>query len=250
MRVLIVEDEYLLAEELEEHLVNLDNRITVLGKLGSIEETVAWLIENSCDLLFLDIQLNDGLSFSIFEKVDVNCPVIFTTAYDEYAIKAFDVNSIAYLLKPIDEEDLEKALTKYEMLQKRSNNDSLEHLLRYIQKEKMEYLERITLSLGKIQKPVKVTEIAYFMAEGRLVFAITKDEKRYFYEKTLYQLEEELNPKYFFRANRSFIINYDSVMEVVAHTKGRVLLKLNPATKEKVMVSKERTKELNQWLRQ
>jgi len=113
MNVLIVEDEQLLATELAERLANIDSEINIVGQTDSISSTVAWLQQNDCDLIFLDVHLNDGISFSIFDKIKVKCPVIFTTAYDQYAIKAFEVNSIAYLLKPIDEADLEKALNKY-----------------------------------------------------------------------------------------------------------------------------------------
>lgn len=246
MRVLIVEDEKLLAEELEEQLITIDKRIVVTGKLGSVQEAVEWFKSNCCDLLFLDIHLNDGLSFSIFEKVDVSCPVIFTTAYDEYAIKAFDVNSIAYLLKPIDNDDLQKALQKYDNLHLQQN--SLQKLLNYINEKDKSYLKRITLKLGKIEKPLEVDKVAYFMAEDRFVFAVTKEGKRYFYEEALYELEKKLNSKDFFRVNRTFIINYKSVDEVIAYTKGRVLLKLKPKPTQEVVVSSEKAKDLRRWL--
>lgn len=246
-RVLIVEDEVLLAEELAERLVAIDSQIVIVGMLSSIEETVLWFRKNSCDLLFLDIHLNDGLSFSIFDKVDILSPIIFTTAYDEYAIKAFDVNSIAYLLKPIDDVDLQKALQKHSTLQG-LQQENIKQLLRYIQKDKSEYLERITLTLGKVQKPVTIAEIAYFMAEDRFVFAVTKSNKRYFYESTLYDLESQLNPKYFLRVNRTFIVNYESIYELTTHTKGRIILKLHPEPEQKVIVSNKKAKILKQWL--
>lgn len=250
MRVLIIEDEFLLAEELAERLVEIDDKITIVGKLSSIAEAVAWFATNSCDLLFLDIHLNDGLSFSIFEKIELNCPVIFTTAYDEYAIKAFDVNSIAYLLKPIADEDLQRALQKYGHLQIERQDDALQNLLTYIAKQEHTYIERLMVTIGKVQKPITVNEVAYFMAEDRFVFAITKEGKKYFYQMPLYQLEEELNPKDFLRVNRGFIVSYESIDEILTHTKGRVLLKLKPATKQEVVVSSEKAKELKEWLSQ
>lgn len=248
-RVLIVEDEILLAEELAERLIAIDNQITIIGVLSSIEEAVAWFQQNSCDLLFLDIHLNDGLSFSIFDRVDIPSPVIFTTAYDEYAIKAFDVNSIAYLLKPIDDADLQKALQKYSTLQG-GQQERMKQLIQYIRGEESEYLERITLTLGKIQKPITIGEIAYFMAEDRFVFAVTKSNKRYFYESTLYDLEPQLNPKYFLRVNRTFIVNYASIDELIMHTKGRIILKLHPEPEQKVIVSNRKAKILKEWLSQ
>lgn len=249
MRVLIVEDEVLLAEELAERLVEINSNISVEARLGSVKEAVEWLSNNRCDLLFLDIHLNDGLSFSIFDSITPSFPVIFTTAYDEYAIQAFDINSIAYLLKPIDDADLEKALEKYQMLQKLQGAD-VEKFLKYIGDSGEKYLDRLTLSLGKIEKPFNVSEIAYFYAEDRFVFAVTKEGKKFFCDKPLYQLEEELNPKIFIRVNRSFIVSYESVSELVSFTKGRVLLNLVPVANQEVVVSSEKAKELRGWLEQ
>ncbi len=245
-KVLIVEDEYLLADELEERLVELDPNIQICGKLESIKETVAWLKNNVCDLLFLDIHLNDGLSFSIFEQVEINCPIIFITAYDEYAIKAFDVNSIAYLLKPFGDEDLRNALQKHKTWEEQHFN--IQELLHYTASSP--YIERITLSIGNIQKPFLVNEVAYFMAEDRFVFAISFEGKRYFYKKALYQLEKELNPKDFFRVNRTFILNYKSIIEFTPYSKGRLILQVHPKAEKQIIVSSENTKKLRKWLTQ
>ncbi len=247
MNILIVEDEFLLANELAERIMQIVPNANILDKLGSVEEAVKWFSKYTCDLLFLDIHLNDGLSFSIFQKVDVHCPVIFTTAYDEYAIKAFEVNSIAYLLKPISDNELKKALGKFAKITAQKNED-IKNLLRYLKKTEDVYLERITLTLGKKQKPMKVIDIAYFMADDKYVFAITKKGEKFFYESTLYYLEEKLNPRFFFRVNRRYIINYDSVLELLGYSKGRILIKLIPKTEEEVIVSREKSKKLKEWL--
>ncbi len=181
MNILIVEDEFLLANELAERIVQLVPEANIMAKLGSVEETVEWFAEHTCDLLFLDIHLNDGLSFSIFQNIEVHCPVIFTTAYDEYAIKAFEVNSIAYLLKPINDNELKKALGKFAKITAQKNED-IKKMSQYLNKIENVYLERITLTLGKKQKPMKVIDIAYFMADDKYVFAITKKGEKFFYE--------------------------------------------------------------------
>lgn len=250
MRVLIVEDEMLLAEELAETLLSFDFNIEIVGKLQSVSEAVAWLHTHTCDLLFLDIHLNDGLSFSIFSKVEVTCPIIFTTAYDQYAIQAFDVNSIAYLLKPIEEEDLKKALKKYKEFVL-PGNDDIQKLLNYISNEKSlekQYKERLMLSMGKKQIPVNVKEIAYFRADDRYVFAMTTDGQEYFCDVTLTRLVEILNPRYFFRINRRFIVNYASVSELNAYSKGRIAVKLSPEVKELIIISANKATEFKQWL--
>lgn len=250
MKILIVEDEKLLADELSEMLSILNPDIEVLGKLQSVSETVSWLQENSCDLIFLDIHLSDGLSFSIFNQVPINCPVIFTTAYDEYAIQAFDVNSIAYLLKPIEKEHLQKALDKYDRLTE-SNADDIHRLLTLMESKEnaqKRYKNRIMLNIGKIQKPVKVEDIAYFRADDRYLFATTKNGEEYFYDSTLTKLTKVLDPKFFFRVNRSFFINYKSVVELNSYSKGRVVVKLTPKSNDLIVVSAKKTKEFKEWL--
>lgn len=250
MNVLIVEDEQLLAMELEERLVHLDNDIKIVGQTSSVESTVEWLQHNSCDLMFLDIHLSDGSSFSIFEKIKVKCPVIFTTAYDKYAIRAFEVNSIGYLLKPIDEKDLEKALTKYKEIRGIFRSD-FEHLLDYLGKSspsQKNFISRIMLSSSKAQVPTNVEDIAYFMAEGRYLFAVTKSGGKYFCESTLYKLEEELDNREFFRLNRRFIVNFNSIAYFTPYSKSRIKVQLNPESDEEIIISSEKVKEFKEWL--
>jgi two-component system, LytTR family, response regulator LytT len=250
MNILIVEDEQLLATELAERLANIDSEINIVGQTDSISSTVAWLQQNDCDLIFLDVHLNDGISFSIFDKIKVKCPVIFTTAYDQYAIKAFEVNSIAYLLKPIDEADLKKALNKYKEIRSMFRAD-FESLLSYLGKSQTEsknFISRIMLSSGNAQMPMNVDNIAYFMADGRYLFAVSMAGDKYFCESTLYKLEQELDNREFFRLNRRFIVNFASVDSFTPYSKSRVKVKLNPQPDEDIIISSEKVKEFKQWL--
>lgn len=250
MNILIVEDEQLLAMELAEKLLELDDTIKIVGQLHSISSTIEWLQQNKCDLIFLDIHLSDGSSFAIFEKIKVECPVIFTTAYDQYAIRAFQVNSIGYILKPIREDDLQQALDKYKKLRTMFSPD-LNNLLKYLSKEispQKKFLDRIILNSGKTQVPININDIAYFMAEGRYLFAITKNGKKYFYDNTLYKLEEELDDHQFFRLNRRFIVNFTNVISFTSYSKNRVKVKLSPEPEEEIIVSSEKIKAFKQWL--
>lgn len=250
MNVIIIEDEYLLADELEEKLNAVGRGIKVLAKLESIAQSIDWLSVNTCDLIFLDVHLSDGLSFSIFDSIDINIPIIFTTAYNQYAIKAFDLNSIAYLLKPIDEKALLKALDKYEAL-KSEHRDNIDKLLSYIgnkRAEEKKYRERFVLTMGKVQKPVSADEIAYFMADDKYLFAFTFSGEKFFCDSTLTRLEEELNPKDFFRVNRSYFVNIKSVNELIPYSKSRTKVRLKPETEDDVITSSAKTKEFKEWL--
>ncbi len=248
MTVLIIEDEPLLAEELQRNLYVVDPTIEVIKILGSVKEGVQWLTDNSCDLIFSDIELSDGMSFSIFSQVETDIPIIFATAFDQYAVKAFELNSIGYLLKPIDIKQLDKALKKFKKQPLKS--DDLSRLLNQIEEFRTEnkYLKRVILSLGNIQKPVSTSEIACFMADDRYLFAITSDGKRYYYDSTLTKLEEELDPDVFFRANRKFFVNKDFVNEIVAISKSRLSLKLSVDTTEEIVVSYSKNNEFRQWV--
>lgn len=250
MRVLIVEDEYLLALELADRLASLDKEIEIAGRTDSILSTVEWLQHHECDLIFLDVHLSDGLSFSIFDRVEVKCPVIFTTAYDHYAIKAFEVNSIGYLLKPIDEEDLRKALLKYKQMRSLFRAD-LDNLLNYLGKpatEEKAPISRIMLSTGKAQMAMNVDEIAYFLANGRYLYAVDRKGDKYFCDGTLYKLEEELDTRMFFRLNRKYIVNFSSVAYFTHYSKSRVKVKLIPQAEEEIIVSADKVKEFKKWL--
>ena len=247
MNILIIEDEYLLADELEEILLNIDPSHKVLAKLQSIEEAVEWINSNECDLIFMDIQLSDGLSFSIFDKVQVHNPVIFTTAFDQYAIEAFNVNGISYILKPIDEAEVVKALEKYELLKQSYLNNSQNFSADY-SKNESNYKEQLVLTLGPIKKIVDMKSIVYFQADDRYVFACIKTGKRMFSNYTLRDLETILDPHLFFRINRTFIINKGFVKEWISYTKGRIKIVLDIEDSTEFIVSRGRISEFKLWI--
>ena len=247
MHIVIIEDEYLLADELEEKLIQIEPSFTVVAKLQSIEDAVEWFANHTCDLIFMDIQLSDGLSFSIFDKVPIPCPVIFTTAYDQYAIQAFDVNSIAYILKPIEDAEIRKALHKYEAL-RHSYTKNLRKLISEYTAEKSAYKEQLILTQGTVRKIVQTKDIACFQADDRYVFAVTTQAQRFFCSSTLRELEETLNPRFFFRINRTFIINRENIKEWTSHAKGKIKIIPRYATSGDLIVSRARITAFRSWL--
>jgi DNA-binding LytR/AlgR family response regulator len=249
MNVLIIEDEIFAAEKLADMLHEIDPKINVLAKMGSITESVKWLMQNNADLIFLDIQLSDGISFSIFEQVTVNTPVIFTTAYDQYAIKAFQLNSIAYLLKPIRTADLAESLKKYKSLKSAFHID-FETLLTNIQGKEPAYKKRFLIQIGEKIRKVEVTETAYFYSLDKGIYLHTFEGKSYPVEFTLDKLETLLNPSSFFRINRKFLVNMDSISKMVAYSRGRVKLELKPKPEDDfdTIVSIDRSLDFKKWL--
>lgn len=249
MRVLIVEDERLLADELEDMLHEVDTGIEVVAKLDSVAASVEWLGHNSCDLIFLDVQLSDGLSFAIFDEVTVSTPIVFTTAFDSYSLKAFELNSVSYLLKPIEFDKLEKAILKYRSV--KAPAVPVELLMEYLRKKEpseRSYKRRFILTMGAIQRPVEADAIAYFMADNKHLFAYTTDGKKYFYDSTLARLEEELDPKQFFRINRKYYTHINSVRELLPYSKSRIKVRLKPETEEDVIISHAKANDFKQWL--
>ncbi len=251
MEVIIIEDEMLLAEELQQELAGIDPSIRVVQQLSNVADSVAWLSRNRCDLIFSDIELTDGLSFSIFKALDITIPVVFTTAYNQYAIKAFETNSIGYLLKPVDRNDLEKVLEKFRLHQ--LNTPMLKQLINQLTGRQpvapvSRYLSRLILTLGNIQKPVSVDEIVYFMADDRYLFAITQGGKKYYYDATLAQLENELNPDLFFRANRRYYVNKHFVNEIKTISRSRLVIKMTEEVSDEIVVSYSRSKEFKEWI--
>jgi two-component system, LytTR family, response regulator LytT len=249
MKVLIVEDESLAADKLERMLARIDPGIEVLAKPGSIREAVKWLSGNTADLIFLDIRLSDGISFSIFDEVNVQTPVIFTTAYDQYAIRAFQVNSIAYLLKPIRPADLEQALKKFGQLKSAYSID-FDTLLAQIRGEKPEYKMRFLVQIGEKIRKVEVPDIAYFFVLERGVFIKTFPGASLPVDYTLDGLSELLDPAVFFRINRKYLINMASITGMVAWSRGRVKLELQPKPHDEfdAVVSIDRAADFRKWM--
>jgi len=249
MNVLIVEDEALAADRLEKILKEITPEITVLAKLGSIKESVKWLMLNSADLIFLDIQLSDGLSFSIFDQVPVQTPVIFTTAYDQYAIKAFQLNSVSYLLKPIRKNDLAESLQKYKSLKAAFSID-FEGLLSAIQGRKSEFRKRFLIQVADKFRKVEIEEIAYFYTTDGIVFLKTFDGFSYPADTSLDNLESTVDPAQFYRINRKYFVSMKSISQMFAWSRSRIKLVLKPLVDDdnETIVSIDRSNEFKKWL--
>jgi len=249
MDVLIIEDEEIAAERLENMLSDIDPKVNVLAKPGSVKEAVSWLRVHTADLIFVDIQLSDGLSFAIFDEIPVSTPLIFTTAYDQYAIQAFKHNSISYLLKPIRKKELAASLGKFRRLKTAFGIDFGE--LRSVYEDgKKEYKKRFLVSIGEKLKKVEVKKIAYFYAMEKSVFFKTFDNKTLSVDQSLDALEEELDPDQFFRINRKYIVNLDSIEEMVLWSRSRIKLFLTPEVAKEVdtVVSISRSSDFKKWM--
>lgn len=256
MQIVIVEDEMLAAERLADLIGQYAGHFQILAILDSVEGAIAWFRKNKTpDLAFFDIQLADGLSFEIFEKIIIPCPVIFTTAYDDYALRAFKVNSIDYLLKPIDLDELSKAIQQYEQL-KTSFSQSTPLIQPETVKAAIEMLQRkhksrFMVKAGQRLHSVPVEEVLYFYHEHKLVWLKKTDLKKHSIDYTLDQLEHLLNPEYFFRLNRKFIVSFLAINEVLTYTNSRlrVLLKDFPK-EEKILISREKVAAFKNWMDQ
>ncbi|UZR95034.1 LytR/AlgR family response regulator transcription factor [Chondrinema litorale] len=253
MKIVIIEDETLAAKKMEQMLQRYSDENEIVAQLPSVEEAVEWLSENDePDLIMADIQLSDGLSFEVFQEVKVKCPVIFTTAYDEYAIEAFKVNSIDYLLKPVRYNKLEEALEKLnnmsESLQKAVRNSKIDTLIGLLGKEKKVYKQRFLVKYGRKIKSVKAHEIAYFISEDKVVFIITFDNRKYAVNHSLEQLEEMMDPGIFFRINRQYLIHIDATQNIFPYFKGRLKIELTPTTNDEIVVSSHKAPLFKEWL--
>lgn len=253
MKILIIEDEAFAADALEAFIQKLRPQTMVLEKTQSVEESVDWLKSNpQPDLIFCDIHLSDGSSFEIFKKIEIKAPVIFTTAYDEYALEAFKVNSVDYLLKPISEEELEKAIKKYEALHRDNLRKEIQNLQNLITSEslgkKPEKKSRFMVKSGQTIKTIAGKDVAYFLAEEGVVLLVTFEGKRFVINYSLEQLEEQLEEKLFFRANRHLIVNINAVTEVNPYFKGRLHLVVEPPVAGEQIISSNRASDFKNWL--
>lgn len=248
MNIYIIEDEPLASAHLSNIVTGLIPDSRIAGTTDNVRDAVNWLSKNNPDLIFMDIQLGDALSFDIFSRVKVKAPVIFTTAYDQYAIRAFQSNGIAYLLKPISREDMQLALDKIEQLRLHlgQENDLLQKIISQIKAPALR--ERFMVNAGSKLRSVSVEDIAWFVSEGRYVKIVTRDNHRYLINDTLEKLEETINPSRFFRINRKYMIAIDSITAMVPWSKSRVKLELNPAAEDEVVVSVERSSDFKNWL--
>jgi len=249
MKVLIIEDEKIAANNLEKMLHQVDKNIHVQRKIDSIEESVNWLSGNTADLIFLDIHLADGLCFKIFEQIKINTPVIFTTAYDKYALSAFKVNSIDYLLKPVELQQLEQSLNKFKELSQLHNGKSIDFdaLISYFNK-KITYQERFIVRYAQKIKSIKTNDIAYFYINAENTFLCTKSNNNYPLDYSLDKLEIIIDPKDFFRINRQYIVNISSIENMYSLSKSRIKLELKPKPDREVIVSFNRAVDFKRWL--
>lgn len=249
MRILIVEDEKFATERLEKMLLESDPTLTIAGKTGSIRETARWLVRHEVDLIFLDIQLSDGISFSIFDQVPVNTPVIFTTAFDQYAIRAFQLNSIAYLLKPIKRKELKESLEKFRKLKSAFAID-FEDLLAQMQGREASYKKRFMVQIGEKIRKIEVPDVAYFYTMEKAIYLRTFEGNSYPLEYTLDKLEDLLHPEHFFRINRKFIVSMKSIASMTAYSRSRVKLSLTPVPEgdPETIVSIDRSGDFKKWL--
>lgn len=250
MKVVIIEDEKLAANHLEKMITKYDPSVEVLAKLESVEDSIDWFTSHGDpDLIFLDIHLDDGLSFSIFEKVKVNAPIIFTTAYDEYAIKAFKMRSIDYLLKPILPEELYNAINKYKEWKKPDTSPiDMQSLIDLISQKEPAYKTRFSISVGEKIKSVGIEQVAYFYSTQGITFLVTNNNLHYPVDLSLEQLTDQLDPKEFFRINRQFLIRLGSIRNVHVFPKSRLKIDLNPAYEGEIFVSIDKVTRFKTWL--
>ncbi|HYO21237.1 MAG TPA: LytTR family DNA-binding domain-containing protein [Flavisolibacter sp.] len=252
MNILIVEDEELAVKKLQKTLASVDPSANVVGVTDSIQGTVDWLQNNTtADLILMDIELADGQSFEVFNQVDVKAPVIFTTSYDEYALKAFKVNSVDYLLKPIQTEDLQAALNKYKKLTDGKKADiNLESLVKQLQQQLQpkEFRKRFLVKHAQKLVSVDVEEISYFYSDGRLNFFKTHDNKKFVVDYTMEELEDMLDPDKFFRISRSFYVAIEAIDKIDDYFGNRLILQLKPAVDKEALVSREKVSDFKKWM--
>ena len=250
MNILIIEDEKPAARLLQRKVEKLGLHVNTM--LHSVEEAFTWFHNNQHpDLIFLDIQLSDGLSFEIFEQIDIKSAVIFTTAYDEYALRAFKLNSIDYLLKPIDEEELEVAISKFKNQFQKHTISSLDFeaikrmLVNPVEKE---YKKRFSVKIGHQLKVIPIEEVECFYSENKGTYLHTLDNRDYLLDTTLEILENEINPKDFFRINRKFIVPLKSIKEIQVYTNSRLKIVLPSYKEDEVIIARERVSDFKEWI--
>lgn len=251
MNVVIVEDELPAAEKLERYLNRIDPDINILVKLRSIQESVDWFSESKDepDLIFMDIQLSDGQSFDIFNQVELTTPVIFTTAFDEFAIKAFEVNSIAYLLKPIALPELENAIMKYKTLKQGTQKEdsvNIKDLLSRIDKQK-KFKTRFMVKIGEHIRSVRTDDILFFHAEGRNAYITTNLGRRLIIDFRIEELDNILDPTMFFRVNRTYIVNINAITDVLVYSNSRLKIITEIKPEKEIIVSREKVGAFKKW---
>ncbi|ASU32840.1 LytR/AlgR family response regulator transcription factor [Mucilaginibacter xinganensis] len=249
--VLIIEDELPNIQRLEKMLQTLDRNITITATLQTVQASIQWLKSHEQpDIIFMDIRLTDGLSFEIFNQVNITAPVIFITAYDEYALKAFEVNGVAYLLKPLEADKLGKSIAKATSIAGLGSNESVLSLIKNMQAKQPVYRSRFLVAYRDKYILVMANDIAYFTSENKATFLITNSSQRYMIDQTLEILEKELDPDTFFRISRQFIVSLKSIHKIHQSFNGQLKVEIAPALDDGVLISREKSGQLKKWLDQ
>lgn len=252
LKVLIIEDETPAAEKLERYLAKYSEAIKVVRTIDTVKEAKDWLAQNQdeIDLIFMDVQLKDGISFSIFPDVKIEKPIIFTTAYNEYALDAFKVNSIDYLLKPITFTDLSSSLKKMESLghQLRWDDEKTGAITqKLLTGSPKNFKSRFMVKLGEHIRSITADEISIFFADGRDVYLITNQMRKFIIDYTLEALDEIVDPSQFYRVNRSYIVNIGAIQDVVVYSNSRLRITPNIKWEKEIIVSREKVNDFKQW---
>lgn len=253
IRALIIEDEELAAEHLQNLIKQGGWDIEILDVLGSVKETIDWFVDNSPpDLIFMDIQLSDGLSFHLFSKINISCPVIFTTAYEEYAIRAFKVNSVDYLLKPINQEDLTYAIDQFKSIKKqeiKTEDQSLNYKIEMVlQTLTNNYKSRFVVNVGNHIRMIEVEKIIYFFSMHKATFLREENGKTYDINYSLDQLETLVDPVLFFRINRQYLVNIKSIKDLIHYSASTLRVKLAHEDDDGIFISRKKLKSFKLWL--
>ena len=254
MKIIIIEDEAPASAKLVQQIERYDKSIEIVKILRNVADSVGYFTntESKVDLIFMDIQLTDGLSFDIFNQVDLKTPVIFTTAYNEYALEAFKVNSIDYLLKPIKYDDLVKAFEKYKTLPEHLapaiNSLDMSALTKLLSGGSTEYKKRFMVKIGEHIHSIKTDEIACFYSDGRIVYLLSNAKRTFIVDYKMEDLEKILDPKMFMRVQRSFIVNINAIKDVIVYSKTRLRVMLKTEFDKEIIISREKTKSFKEWL--
>lgn len=250
MDILIVEDEPHAAQRLQMLTTELIPDANILASIDTVKKAVQWLKSNKPELIFMDIQLADGLSFQIFEQVQIGSPVIFTTAYDEYALRAFKVNSIDYILKPVDKEELNKALQKLSTLSgnRAQQGDILSNIAQALELMQKRYKTRFVVKVGEHLRTIDVEKILYFFSQDKTTFCVTDDNRNHILDYTLEQLEDMLDPEAFFRINRKYLVRSSAIKDIISYSNSRLKLVLKASVDNDIIVARERVHQFKEWL--
>ena len=248
MKVIIIEDEKPAVEKLQQAIQRYDAGTEVLAVLNSVSDSVRWLLQHpSPDLVFMDIELTDGLSFRIFDQCAISCPIIFTTAFDEYWQEAFEYNSIDYLLKPVKQEKLETALKKYHSLRQHFATN-FQQLMQWQNAPQEKYRKRYLVKRGADYLTVKIEDIAYFYAAHKLVCLVEKSNQKFILDRSLADLEKEIDPAIFYRVNRKYLVNISAIKKVKLYPKSKLLVEVFPATEDEIIISQESMTDFKNWM--